>query len=88
MHGPLGLGGGLLNEVHGGRGVVLFRCVTARDCVTVCRSPGASIGCVVIGHYPLNHHPARRSWEVQPKSSVNQLLSSPLAEPVLWLLVD
>eukprot|EP00775_Hariotina_reticulata_P008954 gene8954-9130_t len=21
------------------------------------------IGCVVIGHYPLNHHPARRSWE-------------------------
>jgi hypothetical protein len=25
----------------------------------------AVIGCVVIGHYPLNHHPARKAWEVR-----------------------
>jgi hypothetical protein len=29
----------------------------------------AVIGCVVIGHYPLNHHPARKAWEVSPSMS-------------------
>jgi hypothetical protein len=27
----------------------------------------AVIGCVVLGHWPLNHHPARKAWEVSKR---------------------